>query len=306
MLANPVDSVVCNNEKLATESTSALIHSAGQFLASTVFPDGGPWPTMMMASSALIPTREEGTQFSVEVLMDALPPSWEGKLLFVEQMAGFGYYWREENPTVTALKDARIWYKHMAPDDDNRLGKMDGYQTRDPRVSFMSLFPMYQAKLFENGQSRDGIRRYGSSQHFHYVSKDASAPETRNGTVMVHSTITEMLANIMFGRVVHTKANLYAKAAASNDEIRRISAEVGKSFQVCTDCPSALLPFHVKPIPEPVCEIFESLPGDVQPGDVWSGNLCPDWCMEQAPVSQTKTESDVVNVRACSGNTGQP
>ncbi|CAM9589285.1 unnamed protein product, partial [Ectocarpus sp. 8 AP-2014] len=300
------DSVVCNNDKLATESTSALIHSAGQFLASTVFRDDAPWPTMMMASSALIPTREEGTQFSVEVLMDALPPSWEGKLLFVERMAGFGYYWREENPTMTALKDFRTWYEGMAPDDDNGLGKMDAYQTRDPRVSFMSLFPMYQAKLFENQHTRDGIRRYGTSQHFHYVSKDASDPETRNGTIMVHSTITEMLANIMLGRVVQTKAKLYARATASTGEIPKMSAEVGKSFQVCSDCPSSLLPFHVKSIPEPVCDIFESLPGDSKPGDVWNGSLCPDWCMKQAPVSQTKTESDVVSVRACSGNTDQP
>lgn len=66
-LSDPVDSVACNNEKLTSGSTSALIHSAGQFLASTVFQDDGPWPTMMMAPSRLIPTRAERTQFSVEV-----------------------------------------------------------------------------------------------------------------------------------------------------------------------------------------------------------------------------------------------
>lgn len=51
-------------------------------------------------------------------------------------------YWREENPTMTALEDVRIWYKGMSPDDDNGLDKMDGYETRDPRVSFMSVFPV--------------------------------------------------------------------------------------------------------------------------------------------------------------------
>lgn len=76
--------------------------------------------------------------------------------------------------------------------------------------------------------------------------------------------------------------------------------------QVCSDCPSALLPFHVKVIPEPVCEIVESLPGDAKMGEVWGGSMCPDWCMKQAPVSQAKTESDVVNVRKCSGDPGQP
>ncbi|CAN0089336.1 unnamed protein product [Ectocarpus fasciculatus] len=300
------DSVVCNNEKLVSGSTAAYLHSAGQFLASTIFRDGGPWPTMIMAPLFLIPTSTKGTQFTVEVLMDALPPSWEGGLLFMDEMAGLGYRWREENPTRTALKDVRIWVRRTPPDDDNGLGKMDDYQTRDPRVSFMSVFPMYQAKLFENQESRNGVRRFAGSQHFHYVSTNASAPRTHNGTVMVHSTITEMLANIMVGRAVETKAKLYAKAAASTNELRKTSAKIRKSFQVCSDCPASLVPFHVKGIPEPVCEILESLPGNAITRKVWAGDLCPDWCMKQAPVSQAKTESDVVNVRECSVNTGQP
>ncbi|CAM9938670.1 unnamed protein product [Ectocarpus sp. 4 AP-2014] len=309
ILFNSVDSLVCNNEKLVSGSTSAFIHSAEQFLASTIFREGGPWPTVVMAPSNLFPSNKEGTQFSVEVLMDALPPSWEGKLSFVDHMAGFEVLWREENPTMTALEDVRMWYLGSSPDDDNGLGKMDGYETQDPRVSFMSVFPMYQAKLFENQESNNGIngiRRFAASHHFHYVSSDASDPETRNGTVMVHSTITEMLANVMIGRAVETKAKLYAKAAASTDETRKMNAEVGKSFQVCSDCPSALLPFHVKAIPESVCEIVESLPGHAKTGEVWTGSLCPDWCMTQAPVSQSKTESGVVEVRRCRRNTDQP
>ncbi|CAB1098031.1 unnamed protein product [Ectocarpus sp. CCAP 1310/34] len=299
-LSNSVDSLVCNNEKLMSGSTAAFIHSAEQFLASTIFREGGPWPTVVMAPSNLIPSNNEGTQFSVEEVL-----------------------WKEENPTMTALEDVRMSYLSRSPDDDNGLGKMDGYETRDPRVSFMSVFPMYQAKLFENEQSKNGIRRFAVSQHFHYVSSDASGPETRNGTIMVHSTITEMLANVMIGRAVETKAKLYAKAAASTDEIRKMNAEVGKSFQakagtrrngqfqrefvtVCSDCPSSLLPFHVKAIPESVCEIVESLPGHAKTGEAWPGDLCPDWCMKQAPVSQSKTESGVVEVRRCRRNTDQP
>ncbi|CAB1106329.1 unnamed protein product [Ectocarpus sp. CCAP 1310/34] len=230
-------------------------------------------------------------RLTYQVLMDALPPSWEGKLSFVDHMAGFGIMWEEENPTMTALEDVRMWYLSSSPDDDNGLGKMDAYETRDPR--------MYQAKLFENEQSKNGIRRFAVSQHFHYVSSDASGPETRNGTIMVHSTITEMLANVMIGRAVETKAKLYAKAAASTDEIRKMNAEFGKAFQVCSDCPSALLPFHVKAIPESVCEIVQSLPGDAKTGEAWPGSLCPDWCMKQAPVSQSTTQSGVVEVRWC-------
>ncbi|CAN0347196.1 unnamed protein product [Ectocarpus sp. 6 AP-2014] len=78
------------------------------------------------------------------------------------------------------------------------------------------------------------------------------------------------------------------------------------TYQVCSDCPRGLVPFHVKSMPEPVCEIVESLREQANKGEVWTGDLCPDWCMKQAPVSQTMTESDVVNVRECKDNTGQP
>lgn len=55
---------------------------------------------------------------------------------------------------------------------------------------------MYQSKLFENENTRHGIRKYGGSIHYHYVSDDANSTETKNGLRMVQSTMTEMLANV--------------------------------------------------------------------------------------------------------------
>jgi len=55
---------------------------------------------------------------------------------------------------------------------------------------------MYQAKLFENQNSRDGVRKYGSSVHYHYVSRFGNSTETNGGSRMVQSTMTEMLANV--------------------------------------------------------------------------------------------------------------
>ena len=54
---------------------------------------------------------------------------------------------------------------------------------------------MYQAKIFENEESRVGNRCYGCSIHFHYTSQ-AFSPEALDGLKMVHSSITEMLANV--------------------------------------------------------------------------------------------------------------
>ncbi|CAM9107182.1 unnamed protein product [Ectocarpus sp. 13 AM-2016] len=305
------DSVVCNNEKLTSGSTSAFIHSAKEFLTSTIFQDGTQWPATILApSSYLIPDKIEN-QIAIEVLMDALPPSWEGKLLFVDHMGAFDVYWYEGNPTMAALEDVSIAFtggraSRRPPFDGSALSKMDGYQARDSRVSFMSAFPMYQAKFFENEGSKPGTRRYGGNIHYHYISSAASNPEAHNGSIMVHSTMTEMLANVMIGRAVETKAALYAKAAASTKTNEQERADVGKSFQVCSDCPRDLMPFHVKPIPEPICETAESLRGEAEIGEVWNGELCPDWCMKHAPVSQLETQSGPVDVRECSVKTDQP
>lgn len=58
------------------------------------------------------------------------------------------------------------------------------------------LFPqIYQAKLFENEMSRVGKRCYGCSIHYHYISETNSS-EAYDGSKMVHSAVTEMIANV--------------------------------------------------------------------------------------------------------------
>ncbi|CAN0309063.1 unnamed protein product [Ectocarpus sp. 6 AP-2014] len=291
------DSVICNNEKLFSGSSLGLFHSAKEFLRSSIFQDGAQWPSTIL-SPAFFNMRLQQGQPAIEVLMDAFPPTWGGNLLLVDQMAGFNIKWSEENPTRTALEDVGIGFLNRKTNEEY-LKVMDSYQTRDPRVSFMSPFPMQQAKLFENEKTQEGIRKYGGSVHYHYFSRSPSVPEAHNGTVMVHSTITEMMANIMLGRAVGTKAALYGKIAEIVDESVQQFPEVGRSFQLCHDCAKTLLPFHVKPVPDPVCEVIRSLPSSVETGEAWNGEVCPDWCMETSPVSQKETQSGRVDVRKC-------
>lgn len=68
---------------------------------------------------------------------------------------------------------------------------------------------------------------------------------------------------------------------------------------MCTDCPKALVPYHVKAVPEPVCQTLKYLPGNAAAGEVWNKDLCPDWCLETDPVGQTLTGSGTVKVRVC-------
>lgn len=53
---------------------------------------------------------------------------------------------------------------------------------------------MMQGQLFQNEQGYT-YRRYGSTQHYHYV-RQSAGDSSLGGTNMVESTITEMLANV--------------------------------------------------------------------------------------------------------------
>lgn len=59
-----------------------------------------------------------------------------------------------------------------------------------------TLAQIYQGRLFENEKSRIGERCYGCSIHYHYVSDGPNSPEAYGGAKMVHSAVTEMLANV--------------------------------------------------------------------------------------------------------------
>eukprot|EP00904_Undaria_pinnatifida_P003351 jgi/Undpi1/13016/HiC_scaffold_8.g02679.m1 len=207
-VAEKGDSTICNNEKLQSASTAAYVSSCKDFLDKVVFEEGTHWPTVIMALSNLVDD-EGASNMPIEVMMEALPTNWDGSLVMVDHMAGFGNHWNQGNPTMTNLKDVDMTYHEIPNTGDFGLGKMARYQEQDPRVTFMSVFPMYQAKLFENESTRDGVRRYGGSVHYHYMSSGANE-ESYGGAKMVHSTLIEMLSNIVIGKAVGTKQALYA------------------------------------------------------------------------------------------------
>lgn len=61
------DTVVCNNEKLSSGSTSEFIESCRQFLSSTVFKNGAAWPSVIFAPSNV---GDRGPNHAVEVSCD--------------------------------------------------------------------------------------------------------------------------------------------------------------------------------------------------------------------------------------------
>ncbi|CAM9547974.1 unnamed protein product, partial [Laminaria digitata] len=289
------DETVCNNEKLQSGSTATFVRSCKHFLDWKIFQEGTDWPSAIMAPAFLVNT-EDAANVAIEVIMAALPADWSGTLVMVEHMSGFGVHWGQRNPTRKALSDIGMKYRRPIG-SDNGYGKMSRYQEQDPRTTFISVFPMYQSKLYENQKTQGGKRWYGGSQHFHYMTSSTDE-EAYNGAQLVHSTMTEMISNIVIGKAVGTKQALYADSTIEG-KVKHGSKPVEDTFTMCTDCPSGLVPFHVQPKPNPVCQTLSALPGNAPTGKVWDNELCPEWCMETEPVGQTPTESGPVDVRRC-------
>ncbi|CAM9211467.1 unnamed protein product, partial [Laminaria digitata] len=223
------DTTVCNDEKLESGSTAMYVRSCKHFLDWVIFEENTDWPTVIFTPSNMV-DNENAPNVPIEVTMEALPASWDGDLIMVDHMAGFGNHWGEVNPTRTALDDVDLTYHGQPHTIDNGLGKMAGYQEKDPRTSFMSVFPMEQAKLFENQNTRHGKRQYGGSVHYHYMTSNSSA-EAYSGAKMVQSTMTEMISNIIIAKAVGTKEALYARSASETKTVDR-STSVRETFQV--------------------------------------------------------------------------
>eukprot|EP00903_Cladosiphon_okamuranus_P008178 g7877.t1 len=298
----PGQKVICHNEKLVSGGSAEFVRSCREFFSSTVFAKGKLWPTAILAPSKL----DGGANLDVEVPLEALPPDWRGTLLFVDHISGLGKNWHQRNPTMTHFEDVGISPRPGAPPFGlAELDQIRRYKELDPRVSFVSAFPIYQPMLFENEATcKTGSRRYGANQHLHCV-PDPS--RTYNGALMVQSTVAEMVANMLISKSVGPKASLRSTFKSIPDttfesipDTFEDVATPGTTFNVCYDCPTSLLPFHVKPSPEVVCTAVDALPPNSENTfHVWDGELCPAWCMNQAPTSQADTQSGPVDVRDC-------
>ncbi|CAM9632092.1 unnamed protein product, partial [Ectocarpus fasciculatus] len=295
------DATVCNDEKLASGSTAAYVSSAELFLQDTIFREDKPWPSVIWAPSNMIDS-DEAPNLQISVLMDALPSSWRGTLVMLDQLYGYGYGWNTGNPTLGTLSGVKPVNEFSPATRDSGVERMERYRQRDPRVTFMSAFPIYQGRLFENEKSRIGERCYGCSIHYHYVSDGPNSPEAYGGAKMVHSAVTEMLANVLITKAVGTKAALRERTdtqssdATSTAEERKADT---RTFELCTDCPATLIPLHVKPSPLLKCATVSALPGNATVGKAWDDERCPSWCMAREPDRQASKGAGLVDVRVC-------
>lgn len=60
------DSILCDDDKLASDSSSAFISSCRSFLNTTVFGNSTAWPTAILTPSYLVDS-DEAPNFAIEV-----------------------------------------------------------------------------------------------------------------------------------------------------------------------------------------------------------------------------------------------
>jgi len=113
-----------------------------------------------------------------------------------------------------------------------------------------------------------------------------------------------LIVAALSGNVLHYRHATRSLWNASRQSVDRSRLHFGE--QVCTDCPESLVPYHVKPIPEPTCVAGTKLLPSHDEYQAWDGSRCPSWCMAESPVSTAQTNSGSFKVRICSLDNAPP
>ena len=133
------------------------------------------------------------------------------------------------------------------------------------------------------------IRR---SQHYHSVCN------TVEDEIQICSNVTEAVAQAILGISFAPRGK-----AAAFESIGEWKPPAQRTLRACYDCPYTLLPFHIKAVPNLVCEDGFRLSEQVgEPFFI----PCPAYCLATEPTGTTQTQSGVVEVRQCEriNNTG--
>ncbi|KAJ8047331.1 hypothetical protein HOLleu_06308 [Holothuria leucospilota] len=122
-----------------------------------------------------------------------------------------------------------------------------------------------------------------------------------NGEMRVCGNPTEMVAQILLGKVLAPDGKKSWLKSVESQVQQRVTLSVPREILLCHDCPESLLPFHVKRVPELKC--YKSTKGlnkgFLKNVHVWNGSMCPTDCMKTEPTGKATTNSGMVDVREC-------
>ena len=160
------------------------------------------------------------------------------------------------------------WMQQYLGDGDTRVRVLDLYRlTADMRLA----------------AERPGMIQ-GSTHHHRWCNESG---------MVVCSNVTEVLANLMIARAVAPEG----KAKLMSEMQQATPVATTRRLEVCTDCPKALTPYHVIPVPNLEC--VGSFVASDQAGAAWGAPACPAECLKSEPVGEQSTQSGPVPVRKC-------
>lgn len=222
---------------------------------------------------------------SSDSFVSKLPASWNGTLV----LSDFSFTAKRPN--------MEYGEKHEAYRSDlkEKLNTM-----KDKRVRWLDGMGIAkEMRLY----SEWGENHMAQSQHFHHFCNETFVDLDREVKAMnVCSNITEMVAHLLLGHAIGP-TELLLKEEQSLDE-----HNIDTSLKYCHACPRRLLPFHITPRPDMICELgafhertdIEELAAVCSKSSgTESFDTCPESCMREEVSYQFDSQSDVVNVREC-------
>ncbi|XP_071853239.1 uncharacterized protein [Apostichopus japonicus] len=220
-----------------------------------------PWPDLVVIAIKDVEI--------FKLLLKAIPSEWSGTIYPL-------YNFKAEDERLYAMAGLNRSYQlaEKVVSLDNRIQLIDGFGLG--------------SGMRHNTQTSPLMLK---SNHWHRWCNEL------NGEMRVCGNPTEMIAQILLGKVIAPVGKeAWLKSIGSRTKI-----SFPREITVCQDCPTSLIPFHVKPNPNLKCYVTTEgiLETSSAKQEVWDGTLCPEECLKMEPVDVINTESGPVNVRRC-------
>lgn len=260
-------SMTCNGDKLASMDSLKLLSDAKEFMRNFLFEDPRFRPDVI-----LIVVNNAN---QLRLMVNEIPDDWKGTIYPVHNFrSNVGAFY-----TIKGHAES--------------MQKMNEFASVDPRVHTLNGFGL-GAGMRHSTESSPLIIK---SNHFHRWCNEL------DGEMRVCGNPTEMIAQMLLGKAIAPNGKKDWRRSLDHfkpDSIPRL--DYNREFKVCYDCPTSMLPFHVKVTPELKCYSAAKTGFKIRNESeirVWDGSLCPEDCMKTEPIDKINTESGTVDVRVC-------
>lgn len=268
-----VPSVKCHGKIVAVEEE---ITSNGFKVWDEIFQNRSTWPSVILMCTGDV--AGFAGNYNLQQFILNLPPDWRGVLFLTD---GEFSALRGGRGDTNDLDSYRQEIRELSMSlNDSRVRWIDGMGISKE----MRLYSQY------------GPNRITGSQHFHRLCNEFYHDENNEKrSIMICSNITELLGQILLGHALGPKNALFAQQTRPQVFYNMEN----NSVESCHACPRSMLPFHITPHPDMVCEsgpLEVKYQSDIKDEVPLS---CPEECMQLEISSYIQTQSGRISERLC-------